>query len=99
MVYLKMVRMVRNRVLKAMRSIDDWRVESDEKIVRVADGLWVQQVSGKSMSHLNIGNADHGVAQIMLDMDDELATAFYEILNFHPSHNRKRSVLVNLGLI
>lgn len=90
--------MVRNRVIEAMKSVDDWRVESQEKIVRRSDGLWLQYNS--SSDQLHVGNEDHGVAQIVLDTDrdPELTDAFFRILNFHPSSNRKRSVLANLGI-
>lgn len=99
MVYLKLVRMVRNRVLQALQSIDDWRVEPDGKLVRVSDGLWVSfESDGNGNGHFNIGNADHGVAQIVLDWDSDLSTAYYEVMNFHPSKNRRRSVLANLGI-
>ena len=100
MVYLKLVRMVRNRILKALQSIDDWRVEADGKVVRVSDGLWVCFDSGGkgSHGHFKIGNADHGVAQIVVDWDQELSTAYREVMNFHPSKNRRRSVLANLGI-
>lgn len=100
MVYLKLVRMVRNRVLQALQSIDDWRVEADGKLVRVSDGLWVSyESSGKgSHGHYNIGNADHGVAQMIVDWDQELSVAYHEVMNFHPSKNRRRTVLKNLGI-
>lgn len=93
----KLVRMIRTRILKAMANTDDWRVDPD-KVTRLSDGLWVRWVHGKHANHFEVGNADHGVAQIVVDSDQELITAYQALSSFHPTIKRTRSILDNLGI-
>ena len=93
----KLVRMIRNRILKAMAVVDDWRVDP-ERVTRLSDGLWISWIRGKHRNHFEVGNADHGVAQIIVDSDDELVAAYMALTNFHPTAKRQRSILDNLGI-
>ena len=93
-----MVRMVRLRILKALENVDDWRVDEPNKVTRPSDGLWVLWNHGQHANSIEIGNTDHGVAQIVIDADQELISAFQRLANFHPTSNRSRSIFNNLNI-
>lgn len=94
----KLVRMIRTRILAAMAIVDDWRVDP-EKVTRLSDGLWIKLVHGQfGGGHFEVGNSDHGVAQIVVDSDSELDAAYSALMNFHPTSKRQRSILKNLGI-
>lgn len=94
----KLVRTIRKRIIEAMAAIDDWRVDPD-KVTRVSDGLWVRYVAPSSRSpHIEVGNGDHGVAQIIIECDSEIVEAYSKLQNFHPMIKRHRSILNDLGI-
>lgn len=88
----KLERIVRLKIIEAFNRLDDWSI-SEERIIR-EDGLWVMLVDGD----LAVGNGDHEVPQLFIELDLDLRTAWNKVNSFTPSIPRKRTILNNLGI-
>lgn len=94
-------RMVRKRLIEALRRHDDWRIESRERVVRLSDGLWVNRTVHGSRGDsgvFEIGSPDHGVPQAVVQFEGGYNTSTIgQFVNYKDEANHAFLELIELA--
>jgi hypothetical protein len=91
-------RMIRVKLLAALKEQRDWKIENSNRIHR-SDGLWVERISGEHSTTFSIGSADIGVPQAYIEADSELIAAYTHVVDLGIGTDpARRPILGLLGI-